>query len=92
LDVNMALMLRALLQAMAAEGKMILYSSHVLEVVEKICTSVVILRKGKVMAHDAVERLRDVMQQETLEGIFSQLTGEEDPARAVSGMMAAMRG
>ncbi|MBK5290144.1 MAG: ABC transporter ATP-binding protein [Acidobacteriia bacterium] len=92
LDVNMALMLRALLQAMAAEGKMILYSSHVLEVVEKICTSVVILRKGKVVAHDAVERLRDVMQQESLEGVFSQLTGEEDPARVVSGMMAAMRG
>lgn len=92
LDVNMALMLRALLQAMAAEGTMIFYSSHVLEVVEKICTSVVILRKGKVVAHDAVERLRDVMHQATLEGVFSQLTEQEDPAKAVRGMMEAMRG
>ncbi len=92
LDVNMALMLRALLQAMAEEGTMIFYSSHVLEVVEKICTSVVILRKGKVVAHDAVERLRDVMHQATLEGVFSQLTEQEDPAKAVRGMMEAMRG
>jgi len=71
---------------------MIFYSSHVLEVVEKICTSVVILRKGKVVAHDAVERLRDVMHQATLEGVFSQLTEQEDPAKAVRGMMEAMRG
>src|SRR5579863_5553687 len=38
LDVNTALMLRSLLSALAAEGKMILYSSHVLEVVEKVCS------------------------------------------------------
>ena len=92
LDVNTALVLRALLRALAAEGKMILYSSHVLEVVEKVCSSVVILRKGKVVAHDAVERLRDLMQQPSLEGVFAQLTQQEDPARIVTGILAAMRG
>ena len=91
LDVNTALMLRSLLGALAAEGKMILYSSHVLEVVEKVCSSVVILRKGKVVAYDAVERLRGLMQQPSLEGIFAQLTDQEDPGRLVSGILAAMR-
>ena len=70
LDVNTALVLRALLKALAREGKMILYSSHVLEVVEKICSSVVILRKGKVVAHDRVANLRALMQQPNLEGIL----------------------
>lgn len=92
LDVNAAIMLRALIRALADEGKMILYSSHVLEVVEKVCSSVIILRKGKVVAHDAVERLRDLMNQASLEGVFTQLTEQEDPSRVVSGILAAMRG
>src|ERR1700724_2018281 len=92
LDVNTALVLRSLLRALAGEGKMILYSSHVLEVVEKVCSSVVILRKGKVVAHDAVEHLRGLLQQPSLEGISAQLTDQEDPGRVVSGILAAMRG
>ena len=91
LDVNTALVLRALLRELADDGKMILYSSHVLEVVEKVCSSVLILRKGKVVAHDAVERLRDLMQQPSLEGVFAQLTQQEDPGRIVGGILAAMR-
>ena len=63
-----------------------------LEVVEKVCSSVLILRKGKVVAHDAVERLRDLMQQPSLEGVFAQLTQQEDPGRLVGGILAAMRG
>ena len=92
LDVNTALMLRSLLQALAVEGKMILYSSHVLEVVEKVCSWVVILRKGKIVAYDAVEHLRDLMQQPSLEGVFAQLTNQEDPSRIVGGILAAMHG
>ncbi len=92
LDVNMALVLRALLQALAVEGKMILYSSHVLEVVEKVCSSVLILRKGKVVAHETIEHLRELMSQPSLEGVFAQLTEQEDPARVVSGIIAAIRG
>src|SRR5438445_10457822 len=92
LDVNTALVLRALLRALADAGKMVLYSSHVLEAVEKVCSSVLILRKGKVVAHDAVARLRDLMQQPSLEGVFAQLTQQEDPSRLVGGILAAMRG
>ncbi|HLJ50348.1 MAG TPA: ABC transporter ATP-binding protein [Bryobacteraceae bacterium] len=92
LDVNTAVVLRTLVRALADEGKTIFYSSHVLEVVEKVCSSVVILRKGRIVAHDAVERLRDLMQQESLEAVFAQLTEQEDPARVVGGILAAMRG
>src|SRR5882757_2258066 len=61
LDVNTALVLRALIRSLADNGKMILYSSHVLEVVEKVCSSVLILRKGVVVAHDSVSNLRQLM-------------------------------
>ncbi len=92
LDVNTALVLRTLVKALAAEGKMIFYSSHVLEVVEKVCSSVVILRKGRVVAHNRIEELRALMQQPSLEAVFAQLTEQEDPGRVVGGILAAMRG
>jgi len=90
LDVNTALMLRVLVKALADEGRMILYSSHELDVVEKVCSSVMILRKGRIVACDAVERLRDLMNQPSLEGVFAQLTQQEDPGRIVGGILAAM--
>jgi ABC-2 type transport system ATP-binding protein len=91
LDVNMALVLRALLKVLAGAGKMILYSSHVLEVVEKMCSEVLILRKGKVVAHDRVENLRSLMQQESLEGIFAQLTQQEDPDKRARSILEAVQ-
>ena len=92
LDVNTAIVLRTLIRALADDGKMILYSSHVLEVVEKVCSSVLILRQGKAVAHDRVERLRGLMSQESLEGVFTQLTAQEDPAEKARGLLAAMKG
>src|SRR5437016_2873167 len=59
LDVTSALVFRNLVKSLARDGKMIFYSSHVLEVVEKICTHVMILRKGVVVANDSVENLRN---------------------------------
>jgi ABC-2 type transport system ATP-binding protein len=78
LDVNAAMILRSLLKALAGRQKMVLYSSHVLEVVEKVCDTVLILRKGQVVAHDSVARLRELMSESSLEGVFSQLTQPED--------------
>jgi len=78
LDVNFAMVLRSLLQSLAEQKKIILYRSHVLEVVEKVCHTVLILRKGKVVAHDSVAHLRDLMSKSSLEGVFAQLTQPED--------------
>jgi len=78
LDVNASMILRSLLSAFAGRGKMVLYSSHVLEVVEKVCDTVLILRKGQVVAHDSVARLREMLSESSLEGVFTQLTQSED--------------
>lgn len=88
LDVSSALILRRMIPALAATGKIILYSSHVLEVVEKVCARIVILHKGRVVANDSVDRLRDLMKLPSLEDIFSQLAVEQDIDRVASEMTA----
>jgi ABC-2 type transport system ATP-binding protein len=78
LDVNAAMVLRSMLGSLARRGKIVLYSSHVLEVVEKVCENVLILHKGKVVAYDSVVHLRALMSASSLEGVFAQLTHAVD--------------
>jgi ABC-2 type transport system ATP-binding protein len=78
LDVGSALILRSLIKELARRGKVVLFSSHELETVERICSHVVILHHGKVVADDSIERLRTLMEAPSLEGIFSQLAVEQD--------------
>jgi ABC-2 type transport system ATP-binding protein len=80
LDVGTGLVLRSLIQELAARGKVVLFSSHELETVERVCSHVVILHRGKVVADDSIERLRALMAAPTLEGIFRQLAVEQDTA------------
>lgn len=91
LDVTSALMLRRLLHGLAAKGKMILYSSHVLEVVEKVCSKVLILRKGEVVAYDSIDRLRELMSQPSLEGVFAQLAQVDDGDAVASRIIEVMQ-
>jgi len=87
LDVSTALVLRGLIQELAARGKVVLFSSHELETVERVCSHVVILHRGKVVADDSIQSLRTLMALPTLEEIFSQLAVEQDTA-AVSREIA----
>lgn len=80
-------MLRSLIQELAARGKVVLFSSHELETVERVCGHVVILHRGKIVADDSIERLRTLMAVPTLEGIFQQLAVEQD-ASAISREIA----
>jgi len=78
LYVASTLVIRSLIQELAARGKVVLFSSHELEIVEKVCSHVVILHLGKVVADDSIEHLRTLMALPTLEEIFSQLAVEQD--------------
>src|ERR1035441_4176470 len=78
LDVNSALVLRDLIRQLAARGKVVLFSSHEMETVERVCSRIVILHKGRVVADDSIEQLRALMSLPTLEEIFSQLAIEQD--------------
>jgi ABC-2 type transport system ATP-binding protein len=80
LDVGTALVMRSLIQELAARGKVVLFSSHELETVERVSSRVVILHRGKVVADDSIEHLRTLMSLPTLEDIFAQLAMEQDTA------------
>ena len=80
LDVGSALVLRSLIQELAWRGKVVLFSSHELDTVERVSQRVVILHKGKLVADDSIEGLRSLMELQSLEAIFSQLAVEQDTA------------
>ena len=77
-DVGSAMVLRSLIQELAARGKVVLFSSHELETVERICSRVVIVHRGRLVADDSIEHLRTLMELPTLEEIFSQLAVEQN--------------
>ena len=92
LDVGSALVLRSLIQELAARGKVVLFSSHELETVERVCSRVVILHHGKIVADNSIERLRVLMAAPTLEDIFSQLAVEQNTtamSRAIADLIQA---
>jgi ABC-2 type transport system ATP-binding protein len=91
LDINSCLVMRRLMQSLAAAGKTVLFSSHDLETVEKVCSSVVILHRGKVVASGSVAELRALMHLPNLEEIFAQLVVEQDAGAVVSGFVEAMQ-
>jgi ABC-2 type transport system ATP-binding protein len=78
LDVSSALVLRGLIRELAEHGKVVLFSSHELETVERVSHRIVILHKGRVVANNSIEQLRELMSLPTLEEIFSQLAVEQD--------------
>lgn len=80
LDISSALVLRSLVRELAARGKVVLFSSHELETVERVCSRVIILHRGKVVADDSIDHLRVLRSASTLEDVFSQLAVEQDTA------------
>ena len=82
LDVTTSTALRHLVRTLAARGKAVLYSSHVLETVEKLCTRVMAsLHHGRVVADDSVAKLEQLMGRTSLEGVFAQIVMRDDPER-----------
>ena len=91
LDVTTTLVLRSLVKTLAAEGRMIVYSSHLLEAIEQVATDVIILHDGRVVAHDSVERLRTLMELPSLEQVFRTLVVETDIDGLARDLVAVMK-
>jgi ABC-2 type transport system ATP-binding protein len=91
LDVIAARMLKAFVRALCADGKIVIFSSHVLEVVEQVCTRVVILKDGRSVGHDSVERLRSTLQLPSLDAVFAALVAADDSEERSRGLVAAMK-
>ena len=78
LDPKSAFNLKEIMKKMCDEGKTIFFSTHVLEVAEKICDRIAIIDKGKIVAMGTMEELRSNAKTESsLENIFLELTKDE---------------
>jgi ABC-2 type transport system ATP-binding protein len=78
LDANASLGFKALIQSLAHEGKTIIYSSHILDVVERVCSRVIIIDKGKLLVDGPSEELVSAHNSGTLERLFTELTGGQE--------------
>jgi ABC-2 type transport system ATP-binding protein len=91
LDVSTALVIRHAMRALAADGRIVFYSSHELETVEKISTRVIILRSGEIVADDSASNLRTLMRAPSLEDVFSQLAVSVDVDRVAGELLETVR-
>src|SRR5581483_1963846 len=78
LDVISARLFKDLLEVLAAQGKAILYISHVLEVVEQVCRRVIVIARGKILADAPPSDLTRLMSLPNLESVFAQLVQQQD--------------
>ncbi|WP_188384155.1 ABC transporter ATP-binding protein [Ornithinibacillus halotolerans] len=78
LDANSVMIIKDMLEALANKGKTIFYSSHIMDVVEKISNRIVLLVDGEIKADGSFEELKAESQKGSLESIFNQLTGFDE--------------
>jgi ABC-2 type transport system ATP-binding protein len=81
LDVVSARLFKDLLEILAAQGKGILYISHVLETVEQVCTRVIVIAKGRVLADARPAELVKLKGLPNLESVFAQLVEQRETYR-----------
>ena len=75
LDANSMMIIKEILIQLANQGKTIFYSSHIMDVVEKISSRIILLAEGRVIADGTFEELQNQSKEGSLEQIFNQLTG-----------------
>ena len=91
LDVVTARLFKDLVELLAAEGKAVLYISHVLEVVEQVCNRVIVIAKGRVLADAPPAALTKLMSLPNLESVFSQLVQQQDTRSLAQQMVEVVR-
>ena len=91
LDVSTALVLRSVVRALADDGRIIFYSSHELDTIEKISTRVMILHEGTVVADDSAARLRELANAPSLEEVFAKLAVRQNLEETASALIETAR-
>lgn len=91
LDVVSSRLFKDLLELLAAQGKAILYISHVLEVVEQICSRVVVIAKGRVLADAPPAELTSLMCLPNLESAFAQIVQQQDTRSTANQIVEVMQ-
>lgn len=92
LDANSVIMMKEILEKLAESGKTIFYSSHIMDVVEKISNRIVLLVDGQIAADGSFEELQKQSEKGSLEAIFNQLTGYDEGQDAAGKFVSIVQG
>lgn len=90
LDAVSALIVKELIKTLGERGKAVFYCSHVLEVVEKVCSHVMILNRGTVIAFTPTGDLHRKLGEASLEQAFVHLVSDRDARATAQSIAAAM--
>jgi ABC-2 type transport system ATP-binding protein len=90
LDANAALVVKELIRSLAGQGRTIFFCSHVLEVVERICTRIVIVDRGRAIADGTAGEIAARTGTSSLEAAFVALTGRRDAASVTQDLLEAL--
>jgi ABC-2 type transport system ATP-binding protein len=91
LDANAVILVKEILAQMRTDGKTIFYSSHIMDVVEKISDRIIIINKGEVIADGSFEELKQQKHLGSLENIFTALTGDEKHSSVATEFIDVMK-
>ncbi|HEY4049959.1 MAG TPA: ABC transporter ATP-binding protein [Acidobacteriaceae bacterium] len=91
LDVVSSRLFKHVIEELAAQGKAILYISHVLETVEQVCNRVIVISKGKILADAAPRDLTSLMHLPSLEGVFAQLVQQQDTKQTAREIVSLIK-
>ncbi|MBT2291266.1 ABC transporter ATP-binding protein [Paenibacillus albidus] len=89
LDANSVMVVKEIFASLAAKGKTIFYSSHIMDVVEKISSRIILINGGEIVADGTFAQLKEKSREGSLEEIFNQLTGF-DKYRDIAGEFVAV--
>ncbi|MBN2536492.1 MAG: ABC transporter ATP-binding protein [Spirochaetales bacterium] len=90
LDAKSSAILKEIIRSFARQGKTVLFSSHILDIVEKLCDEIAILFKGCLLATGTSRDIMEKTGSKTLEEGFIKLTGETDIAKEAADIVAAL--
>ena len=91
LDANAVILVKEILAQLKHAGKTIFYSSHIMDVVEKISDRIVLINQGTVIANGTFEELKAQRESGSLEQIFNQLTGNNEHVQLAEEFIQIMK-
>jgi ABC-2 type transport system ATP-binding protein len=91
LDANAVILVKEILAQLKHAGKTIFYSSHIMDVVEKISDRIVLINQGTIIANGTFEELKSQRESGSLEQIFNQLTGNNEHVHLAEEFIQIMK-
>ncbi|NLY86900.1 MAG: ABC transporter ATP-binding protein [Tissierellia bacterium] len=90
MDANSVMVFKEVMAELIKRGKTIFYSSHIMDVVEKISKRIILINKGEIVADGSFEEIKGQSMEGSLEEIFNQLTGFEEHERIAKDIVSTI--